>query len=141
MDNFTPWSSLAGGVLIGLAASLLWLGAGRIAGVSGILQGLVFRESSERAWRAAFLAGLLLAGLVLGFVLPEQISASPRSLGWIALAGVSVGLGSYFGSGCTSGHGVCGVARVSARSLVATATFIATGVLTVAMLRSLGLTS
>jgi uncharacterized protein len=141
MDNFTPWSSLAGGVLIGLAASLLWLGAGRIAGVSGIVQGLVFRESSERAWRAAFLAGLLLAGLVLGFVLPERIAASPRSLGWIALAGACVGLGSYFGSGCTSGHGVCGVARVSARSLVATATFIATGMLTVAMLRSLGLTS
>jgi uncharacterized protein len=141
MENFTPWSSLAGGVSIGLAASLLWLGAGRIAGVSGIVQGLVFREPSERAWRAAFLAGLMLAGLLLGFVLPEKIAASPRSLGWVALAGISVGLGSYFGSGCTSGHAVCGVARVSARSLVATATFITMGMLTVAWLRSLGLTS
>lgn len=138
MENFTPWSSLAGGVLIGLAASLLWLGVGRIAGISGIVQGVAFRGGSERAWRAAFLAGLLLSGLLLGFFLPEKIGASPRSLAWLALAGVSVGLGSYFGGGCTSGHGVCGVARVSARSLVATATFIATGVLTVTLLRTLG---
>jgi uncharacterized membrane protein YedE/YeeE len=141
MDNFTPWSSLAGGVLIGLAASLLWLGAGRIAGVSGILQGFAFREPSERAWRGAFLLGLLLAGLVLGLVLPEKIGLSPRSLGYVLLAGITVGAGSYFGSGCTSGHGVCGVGRVSARSLVATTTFIATGMLTVALLRAFGVAS
>jgi uncharacterized protein len=138
MHDFTPWSSFAGGLLIGLAAALLWLGSGRIAGVSGIVSGLVFGAGADRHWRAAFIAGLVGAGLVLGLLLPGQITASPRSIGWLVLAGLCVGGGSYLGSGCTSGHGVCGVGRLSARALVATATFMLTGFLTVALLRVLG---
>jgi len=138
MNDFTPWSALAGGALIGLAASLLLLASGRIAGISGIIAGLLVGERGDRAWRACFLAGLLLAGLAFALSAPSAISPSPRTLGVLAASGLLVGVGTRLGNGCTSGHGVCGISRLSPRALVATATFVAAGVLTVAIVRSLG---
>lgn len=129
--------SLLGGVLIGLAAILLLLWSGRIAGISGILAGLIKPVAGEVAWRAAFVAGLLAGGAALLVVDPGALEVrAPASLGVIALAGLCVGYGSRLGSGCTSGHGVCGVSRLSARSLVATATFMLTGALTVYLFHS-----
>jgi len=136
MSDFTPVSGLVGGALIGVAASLLLLGSGRIAGVSGIAAGALFsREGGERWWRLAFLAGLIGAGLPFVVFAPEAIGPSPRPLLWLALAGLLVGVGTRLGGGCTSGHGVCGVSRLSPRSLVATALFVGTGMLTVSLLR------
>lgn len=128
MENFTPWSALAGGALIGLAASLLLLFNGRIAGISGILGGLLRPSQTELPWRLSFLAGLMAAGLGLSFLLPESIAGpETRSLAAVAVAGLVVGFGVRMGNGCTSGHGVCGLSRFSVRSLVATGTFMATG--------------
>ena len=138
-QHFTPWSSLAGGILIGAAAALLVLANGRVAGISGILSGLVASRRPDFGWRAAFIAGLLVApALLLAFSrLPApRVEAGP---GLLILAGLFVGLGTCFGSGCTSGHGVCGLARLSPRSLVATLTFMATGIVTVFVLRHAGL--
>ncbi|MGY8524510.1 YeeE/YedE family protein [Paracidovorax citrulli] len=134
-NGFTPYASLAGGVLIGLAASLLILLTGRIAGISGVLGGLLKLSRNDTGWRLAFIAGLFLAPAVYAL-----FAALPRpqvEAGWpaVLLAGLLVGIGSRYGSGCTSGHGVCGIARLSPRSLVATATFMATGFLTVFALR------
>jgi uncharacterized membrane protein YedE/YeeE len=126
MDNFTPVSALAGGVLIGLASVWLLAANGRIAGVSGILHGLFAQPPGERAWRAAFIAGLIAAGLAWQLF----VDVTPRQgfgLGWAALAGALVGFGTRVGGGCTSGHGVCGLGRLSLRSLVAVAVFMATG--------------
>jgi uncharacterized membrane protein YedE/YeeE len=138
MDNFTPVSALVGGALIGTAAALLLVLNGRIAGVSGILGGLLQPQQREIGWRFAFLIGLLLAPMAyatFGGTLPAvALDASPRV---IALAGLLVGFGTRLGSGCTSGHGVCGIGRASPRSLVATATFIAAGILTVLVTRHL----
>jgi uncharacterized membrane protein YedE/YeeE len=139
--HFTPLSSLAGGLLIGLAASLLLIASGRVAGVSGAIGGLLTPKAGDRAWRVLFLSGLVAAGLLLVNVVPSAMTPTPRSLGWVAAAGVLVGVGARLGNGCTSGHGVCGISRLSPRSLVATATFMATGALTVALLRWLGLGS
>ena len=133
--HFTPWASLAGGILIGLAAALLLLANGRIAGISGILGGLLRPARGDVAWRVAFLGGLFLAPLVwltLRAMPPAQIDHSPALL---AAAGLLVGLGTRFGSGCTSGHGVCGIARLSPRSLAATACFMAAGIVTVFIVR------
>jgi uncharacterized membrane protein YedE/YeeE len=138
MTEFTPYSSLAGGVLIGLAASLLLIGYGRIAGISGIAGQLLLGKPGDRSWRAAFLLGLVLAGFIGSRVAPGALAHSPRSLGAVAIAGLLVGVGTRLGSGCTSGHGVCGLSRMSPRSLVATLTFILSGVLTVTVLRWLG---
>jgi uncharacterized membrane protein YedE/YeeE len=132
VDNFTPFSALAGGSLIGLAAALLLLLNGRIAGVSGILGGIVGASVREAAWRAAFIAGLVLSPIVYaasGATLP-RISID-HSVGALIIAGLLVGFGTRLGSGCTSGHGVCGLARRSRRSLVATAVFMGTAILTV----------
>lgn len=134
--NFTPWSSLAGGALIGLAASLFVLCNGRIAGISGLL-GSVLEGGEGRAEKAMFLLGLLLAPLLWGLfsVLPTiEFQGS-----WLSLlvAGLLVGVGTRYGSGCTSGHGVCGVARLSPRSLAATLAFMAAGFVTVFVLRHL----
>jgi uncharacterized membrane protein YedE/YeeE len=129
--GFTPLSSLAGGVLIGLAASGLVLLTGRIAGISGILGGLLRPRRGEIAWRVAFLVGLLAAPIVyqMGPMLPEpRIDASVPVL---VVAGLLVGVGTRYGAGCTSGHGVCGLARLSPRSLVAVLSFMAAGFLTV----------
>ena len=135
--SFTPWSSLAGGILIGLAAALFILLNGRIAGISGILGGLFSPVSGDIGWRVAFIAGMLftpLAWATLTTLPPITISA-----GWPALivAGVLVGFGSRYGSGCTSGHGVCGISRFSPRSLAATAIFMSAGFASVYVVRHL----
>jgi len=124
--HFSPWSSLAGGVLIGIAAAMLVLLNGRIAGISGIVGGLFTPRATDVAWRIAFVLGLLAA--------PILMKATPRieaGFGTLILAGLLVGLGTSYGSGCTSGHGVCGVSRLSPRSLVATAAFMLAGMATV----------
>ena len=131
MTDFTPFSALAGGALIGLAASIMLLFNGRIAGISGIYGGLLKNPRQDADWRLAFLAGLLAAGVLLTLVAPSTVAATPdRSLGATALAGLVVGVGVRMGNGCTSGHGVCGLTRFSRRSAVATLTFMATGMLT-----------
>ena len=133
MESFTPVSALIGGAMIGAAAAALLIVTGRIAGVSGVLGG-----RTEVGWRVAFLAGLLIAPLFYGLVaggLPRiNVNAST---GMLAVAGVLVGLGSRLGAGCTSGHGVCGVGRGSARSIVATAVFMATAIATLFVVRHL----
>lgn len=135
---FTPLASSLGGVLIGLAAGLLLLVAGRVAGISGILGG-VFLGRGDRAWRLAFLAGLLVGGAALLALAPQSFSVSPTtSKAVLVAAGLLVGVGTQLGSGCTSGHGICGLPRLSVRSLVAVVTFIATGALTVFAVRVLG---
>lgn len=135
--NFTPWSALAGGALIGLAASIFALANGRIAGISGLLGSLLQRGAEGRGEKAAFLLGLLLAPLLWGlFASMPDIHFQSDSLGLI-VAGVLVGIGTRYGAGCTSGHGVCGISRLSPRSLVATLCFMAAGFLTVFVLRHL----
>lgn len=130
MTEFTPMAGLIGGALIGLAAALLMLLNGRIAGISGVLGDLLAPAANYRDWRIAFLGGLIaapllyaLAGLVGGFSLP--VPTMPR-WGAVVLGGLAVGFGVRLGGGCTSGHGVCGIARLSRRSIVATAIFMAT---------------
>ena len=134
-DHFTPWASLGGGILIGIAAAMLVLLNGRIAGVSSILGGLLAPRRGEIGWRVAFIAGLLAAPAVmmfLGKVPPPRIEAG---FGTLLLAGLLVGVGTSYGSGCTSGHGVCGLSRLSPRSLAATAAFMLAGMATVFVVR------
>lgn len=141
MEVLSFWQPLAGGVLIGIAASLLlWLN-GRVVGVSGMLGGLLAPVRGDVAWRAFALLGLVIAGLGGVLIAPQQLGHSPRSLGLLALAGLCVGAGTRLANGCTSGHGVCGVSRLSPRSLIATVAFLSTGVLTVLALRWLGVGS
>lgn len=134
-NSFTPGSAMAGGLLIGLAIALLLLVNGRIAGISGIIGGLFTPSSGNVAWRLAFIGGILLVA-ILGNLLPAP-SESHIDAGWItlALAGTLVGLGTRLGSGCTSGHGVCGLSRLSKRSIAATFTFMAAGFATVYLVR------
>jgi uncharacterized protein len=131
-------TSFAGGVLIGAGALVLWFGVGRTAGISGIVGGIVRPLRGDVNWRLAFVAGLLLAGFAGHALSQHSVTASPRPLRLLALAGLLVGVGTRLGSGCTSGHGVCGVGRGSRRSFAATATFVATGMLTVTLLRLWG---
>lgn len=134
-DLFTPWSSLAGGVLIGVAAAMFVLLNGRIAGISGVLGGLLRPAAGDVAWRIAFVAGLVATPLLwLSFADRPQPTIDA---GWGALvaAGLLVGIGTRYGSGCTSGHGVCGLSRLSPRSLVATLAFMGAGFVTVYLLR------
>lgn len=136
-NHFTPLAALAGGALIGLAAALFVLLNGRIAGISGVLGGLLVPRRGDIAWRLAFVLGLVGAPLLyrLFAALPTlQIDAGYGSL---VLAGLLVGVGTRYGAGCTSGHGVCGLSRLSPRSLVATAAFMAAGFATVFVLRHL----
>jgi len=134
---FTPGPALLGGVLIGLASALLLLANGRIAGISSILGRAL--PVDEGGWRLAFLAGLLVGGLALTTILPDALAGvSVRSPAGTAVAGLLVGVGTQLGSGCTSGHGVCGIGRGSVRSLLATITFIATGMLAVGLARAAG---
>ncbi len=127
-----------GGALIGLAASLLLLSHGKVAGISSMVRGLLDPTARERDHRAWFLAGLLVVGLVFALVKPDLLaSAASAPLLLTAAAGLLVGFGTSLGGGCTSGHGVCGVSRLSTRSIVATATFLATGMLTVFVARHL----
>lgn len=116
-----------GGIMIGLASALLLISHGRIAGISGIVGGL---GAAQRAWRVAFLAGLAAAGLTAAIVAPAAIGVAPRSGFGLAVAGLLVGFGTRLGSGCTSGHGVCGLSLGARRSVVAVATFMATGAIT-----------
>ena len=134
--DFTPVGALVGGALIGLSALMLMAGLGRIAGISGILGGALNFDRGPRGWQLAFMAGLLLPGVaVLAGLAPRpeiEFVANGRAL---ALAGLLVGFGTRLGSGCTSGHGVCGLARLSRRSLAATGTFMTAGLVTVFLLR------
>ncbi|MGR0066465.1 YeeE/YedE family protein [Bordetella bronchiseptica] len=133
---FTPWSSLGGGMLIGAAAAWLMLGAGRIAGISGILAGLLPPRAGA-AWRMWFLAGMLAAPWLYRVFEPMPAVRIEAGALQLVLAGLLVGVGTRYGSGCTSGHGVCGLARGSRRSLVAVLAFMATGFATVFVLRHL----
>jgi len=135
MSEFTPFASTIGGLLIGAAAALLLLLSGRIAGVSGIVGGLVDTPRRDRDWRVAFLLGLFAAGLLAFAWMPGQFGTSPASTVVLVVAGLLVGFGTRLGNGCTSGHGVCGVSRLSRRSLVATGTFILAGAVTVFVTR------
>lgn len=127
-------TSLVGGVLIGLSASLLLFFNGRIAGISGILYACLGRPSKENLWRYFFIAGLVLGGLFMFFQHPNLFqNNSDRSIATISIAGFLVGLGTFLAGGCTSGHGVCGVSRLSPRSLVATITFMTLGFISVAL--------
>lgn len=127
MTSSEIWLPLLGGALIGAAASLLLALNGRVAGVSGIVSGLLLPKSGEAMWRAWFMAGLLLGGAALWALRPGLFGATSSPAELVVLAGLLVGLGTRLGSGCTSGHGVCGISRLSKRSLVATATFMLTG--------------
>jgi uncharacterized protein len=136
-NAFTPWSALAGGLLIGLAAAMFVLLNGRIAGISGILGGLLRPVRSDIGWRVAFIAGLVGAPLAYGMfsaLPPVQVDAG---YGLLVAAGLLVGVGTRYGAGCTSGHGVCGLARLSPRSLAATATFMGVGFAVVFLARHL----
>lgn len=138
-QSFTPVSAFAGGAVIGLATALLLLLVGRIAGISGIVGGLIELRKGDIAWRAAFVSGLLLAPWLwrwFGELPPVRIETGDALL---ALAGLAVGIGTRYGSGCTSGHGVCGLSRLSPRSMVATLLFMAMGMAVVYVIRhSLG---
>lgn len=136
-NAFTPWSSLTGGVLIGIAAAMFALLNGRIAGISGVLGGLLKPQRGDVAWRIAFVGGLLVAPLAYLLVAPlphVQIDAGDTAL---IVAGLLVGIGTRYGSGCTSGHGVCGLSRLSPRSFAATAAFMGAGFATVYVTRHL----
>jgi len=134
-NTFTPYASLAGGVLIGTAAAMLVLLNGRIAGISGILGGLLKPRKSDVSWRVAFVAGLLAAPAA--WALLATVPVPDIEAGWPALAaaGLLVGIGTRYGSGCTSGHGVCGMSRLSPRSLAATLAFMGAGFATVFVIR------
>lgn len=133
--NFTPWLSLMGGLLIGTAAALFLLLNGRIAGISGILGGLLELPKGDAGWRVSFLTGLVASPLLYGFLLERPVIAVETSTGWLIIAGLLVGFGTQLGSGCTSGHGVCGLARGSRRSLIATIVFMAAGMAGVYIVR------
>jgi uncharacterized membrane protein YedE/YeeE len=134
-SHFTPCASLAGGVVIGLAAALLLLFNGRIAGISGILGGLLGSARGDRLWRVMFVAGLVLAPVA--WSLAAQLPPMQIDAGWgtLVAAGLLVGVGTRYAGGCTSGHGVCGLSRLSPRSLAATACFMAAGFVTVYVMR------
>jgi len=127
-----------GGALIGASASLFLLSHGKVAGISGLFGGLLRRGTSDRALRLSFVLGLFIAGLAMRIIRPSSfsMSGSPASLIVVAMAGLLVGFGTQLGNGCTSGHGICGVSRLSIRSIVATWTFMATGIATVYIVRS-----
>ena len=136
MENFTPVSGLVGGLLIGLAAALLLLLNGRISGISGIVGGLLAPKSADIGWRVVFVAGLVLGAFIYMLATGDAIPISMQaSLPVIVVAGLLVGFGTRLGSGCTSGHGICGIARLSRRSIVATLVFMGVAILTVFLTR------
>ena len=134
-NHFTPWASLAGGILLGLASAVFILVNGRILGISGIVGGLLRSRTGNTGWRVSFLLGMLAAPLLYAAVV--GLPAVRVDAGWATLiaAGLMVGFGTRYGSGCTSGHGVCGLSRLSPRSLVATLAFMAAGFVTVYLMR------
>jgi uncharacterized membrane protein YedE/YeeE len=135
IEGFTPVSALVGGALIGLAASALYAATGRIAGVSGIAGGLLRPGRADAAWRILFLAGLVVGAGASGFVAGMPVLRIEASWPVLVVSGLLVGYGTQLGSGCTSGHGVCGIARFSPRSITATGVFMATAALTVFIVR------
>lgn len=135
--HFTPWSALMGGLLIGLAAAMLLLSLGRIAGISGIIAGLLLPQRGEWPWRLAFTASLLMSPMLWQWYSPLSPIPLGTSKAVLLIAGLLVGVGTRMGSGCTSGHAVCGLSRLSPRSLAATLTFMAAGFLTAFLLRHL----
>lgn len=135
--HFTPWTSLAGGILIGTAAAMFLLLNGRIAGISGILGGLLRPRAGDTGWRVAFVLGLVAAPLVYQLVAPLPSVQIDAGTALLVVAGLLVGVGTRYGSGCTSGHGVCGLSRLSARSLAATAAFMGAGFITTFVIRHL----
>ena len=136
MTEFEVLMPLIGGVLIGIAASMLLLFNGRIAGVSGIFGGMLFQQGKERAWRLSFVIGLIAGGILLYNLNAEFFeNSSGRGLLAVTIAGLLVGIGTRVGGGCTSGHGVCGIGRLSGRSLVATVTFVFAGMVAVVLVK------
>lgn len=137
--NFTPWASLAGGVLLGVASAMFILLNGRVLGISGILGGLLAPKKGDIGWRLFFMIGLFAAPLAWTVLVPAGYVSTPvrfdATLPALIIAGLLVGVGTRYGAGCTSGHGVCGLSRLSPRSLVATACFMATGFMTVYLIR------
>lgn len=139
-NHFTPWASLAGGILLGLASALFILVNGRILGISGILGGLLLPKGADAGWRVAFLLGMLAAPITLAWIAPADLITAPTiDAGYeaVVIAGLLVGYGTRLGSGCTSGHGVCGLSRLSPRALVATGSFMAAGFAVVYVMRHL----
>ena len=136
-NAFTPWHALAGGLLIGLAATMFVLLNGRIAGISGVLGGLLRPVHGDVAWRVAFLLGLIGSPLVYGLVAALRRPTIDAGWGALVAAGLLVGIGTRYGAGCTSGHGVCGLSRLSLRSLLATLAFMLAGFVTVFVVRHL----
>ncbi len=134
-QSFTPVSAFTGGIIIGLATALLLLITGRIAGISGIIGGLIELRKEDFAWRAAFVSGLLLAPWLWGWLGESPPIHLETGHGVLVLAGLMVGIGTRYGSGCTSGHGVCGLSRLSLRSMVATVLFMAMGIMVVYVVR------
>ena len=137
-NHFTPWMSLTGGILLGVASAMFILVNGRILGISGILGGLLAPKVRDASWRIAFLLGIFASPLAARLLFPSDWISVPRiDAGWGTLiaAGLMVGLGTSYGSGCTSGHGVCGLSRLSPRSLVATLSFMAAGFVIVFVIR------
>ncbi len=138
--HFTPWASLLGGIVLGFASAIFILFNGRILGISGILGGLMSPRAGDIGWRDSFFLGMAAAPTVFALLAPAGLLSAPRidaSYGLIVVAGLLVGLGTRYGSGCTSGHGVCGLSRLSPRSLVATLTFMGAGFATVFVVRHL----
>jgi hypothetical protein len=133
--HFTPWIALAGGILLGLAAALFVLLNGRVLGISGIVGGLLRPRKGDIAWRVTFLLGMLVAPLLYGLLVGPAQPRIDAGWGMVALAGLLVGVGTRYGSGCTSGHGVCGLSRMAPRSLVATLAFMGAGFVTVFLIR------
>lgn len=132
MTEFEIIKPLIGGMLIGLASAILMLGRGRIAGISGIFEGILRPTKGDFLWRVIFILGLSFGGLFMSFIMPERFNLeSSRSLEMIGLAGLLVGIGVHIGCGCTSGHGICGISRFSVRSLVAVPTFMLSGAVVV----------
>jgi len=136
-NNFTPWSALAGGALIGLATAIFILFNGRIAGITGILGGLINPKLRDIGWRIAFILGLVISPVVWKLFSPQPLIEIEASNALLAIAGLVVGISTRYGSGCTSGHGVCGISRLSPRSIIATLAFMLTGFLTVYIVRHL----
>jgi uncharacterized protein len=136
MENFTPISAVAGGALIGLSAALLLFFNGRIAGISGLLNGAVFAEKAERYWRLCFLLGLVIGAFVFKLSFPDfNVPRQGYPLWLLVIGGFLVGLGARMANGCVSGHGICGIANLSIRSIVATSLFMVVGMVTVYVLR------
>ncbi|MBZ9612751.1 YeeE/YedE family protein [Rheinheimera maricola] len=134
MDNFTPYTALIGGGMIGLGALILFVFSGRVAGISGIASSALF-SSDGRSWRLAFLAGVIAGPLLVGSLITDFNYSTPELSWQVVVAGLLVGVGTGWGSGCTSGHGICGISRLSPRSITATLLFMLSGVVVATLLR------